>query len=321
MEKILITGASGFIGTNLLDSLKNKGYESLNVDIACPRNKAHIPFWKEIDITNYEQLLACVSEFSPDYILHLAARTDLEGISLSDYDANTIGVENILKIAKQLKGLKKMIITSSMLVCKGGYTPRNQFDYCPVNSYGKSKVETERIVWENKLDCDWAIVRPTSIWGPYFGVPYKDFFDRVLSRRFFHIGHKSNTKTYGYVENAVYQIEQILFSDTVNEYNKIFYLGDIPAVSVEEWANEIATEVKIKILRVPFFLFKFAAVIGDSLKMIGINFPMTSFRLKNMTTDNIVNLENTFRIAPNPPFSRVEGVKKTIEWINSLTCK
>ena len=49
--------------------------------------------------------------------------------------------------------------------------------------------------------------------------------------------------------------------------------------------------------------------------MVKINFPMTSFRLKNMTTDNIVDLSNTYKVAPNPPYSRIEGVKDTLSWM------
>ena len=39
---------------------------------------------------------------------------------------------------------------------------------------------------------------------------------------------------------------------------------------------------------------------------------MTSFRLKNMTTDNIIDLSE---LAPNPPYSRIEGVRKTLDWL------
>lgn len=42
---------------------------------------------------------------------------------------------------------------------------------------------------------------------------------------------------------------------------------------------------------------------------------MTSFRLKNMTTDNIIDLSDTYELAPNPPYSRIEGVRKTLDWL------
>ena len=173
--KILITGASGFIGTNLLQSMIEKGFGVINVDINSPQNDKHFPFWKKVDITDYASLKEVVTVFDPDYIVHLAARTDLNGKTLLDYSANTIGVTNILQISKECTNLKKMIITSSMLVCYAGYYPKSQTDYAPTTMYGESKVITEKSVWENPPVCDWAIIRPTSMWGEWFRAPYRSF--------------------------------------------------------------------------------------------------------------------------------------------------
>ena len=314
MYKVLITGGSGFIGTNLLLFLIEK-YEILNIDIRESNLTELQKYTSLVDITNYEKLRNVVISFSPDYIIHLAARTDLNGKSINDYSANTAGVSNLMKIIHELPNLKKLIVTSSMLVCHTGYYPKDQFDYAPNTLYGESKVETERIVWDNKPQCDWAIIRPTSIWGPWFGVPYRNFFDMVISRKYFHIGRKSCTKTYGYIGNAVYQIEQILFHETLNEDQKVFYIGDNPPTNIETWANEIAEELNYNIKRVPFWMLKTAAYFGDLLKLFNITFPMTSFRLKNMTTDNIIDLSETYNIAPNPPYSRIDGIKATLQWL------
>lgn len=314
MYKVLITGGSGFIGTNLLLFLIEK-YEILNIDIRESNLTELQKYTSLVDITNYEKLRNVVISFSPDYIIHLAARTDLNGKSINDYSANTAGVSNLMKIIHELPNLKKLIVTSSMLVCHTGYYPKDQFDYAPNTLYGESKVETERIVWDNKPQCDWAIIRPTSIWGPWFGVPYRNFFDMVISRKYFHIGRKSCTKTYGYIGNAVYQIEQNLFHETLNEDQKVFYIGDNPPTNIETWANEIAEELNYNIKRVPFWMLKTAAYFGDLLKLFNITFPMTSFRLKNMTTDNIIDLSETYNIAPNPPYSRIDGIKTTLQWL------
>lgn len=316
MTKILLTGSSGFIGTNLLNSLK-KEYEVLNIDWASPKEKDVYNYWKNVDITDFSSFRKTVWEFSPDYIIHLAARTDLDGKTIADYSANTVGVKNLMEIVKQLPNLKKVIITSSMLVCHTGYYPQNQFDYSPTTLYGASKVETEKIVWANKPHCDWAIIRPTSIWGPWFGVPYRNFFDMVMAKKYFHIGHKGCTKTYGYVGNAVYQIEQLLFADTSDENRKVFYIGDNPATNIEKWGNEIADELGYRIHRMPYALLKCAAWCGDLLKVIGVHFPMTSFRLKNMTTDNIIDLSGTYQVAPRLPFTRKEGIRQTLAWLKN----
>ena len=312
--KILITGASGFIGTNLLESFR-EDFEVLNVDFKAPRNAQHVDYWRNVDIVDFPSLQKVVVDFNPDYIVHLAARTDLDGKTLEDYNANTIGVENILKVANELPALKKIVITSSMLVCKAGYMPQHQHDYNPTTVYGESKVRTEQITWSNPPTCDWAILRPTSIWGPWFGVPYRNFFDMVKSKMYFHIGHRSCSKTYGYVENAVYQIKQILFNETTDNDNKVFYLGDRPAIYIEEWADQIAGQLGHKVIRFPYWMMKCAALVGDMLSKFGLHFPMTSFRLKNMTTDNIINVDNTYQIAPNPPIERIEGIKRTLKWM------
>lgn len=318
-KKILITGGSGFIGQNLQMYLISLGYINIvNVDIVPTLVERLKPYWQECDICNYEALQTIFHSFSPDYVIHLAARTDLDGNSVEDYAANTLGVMNLLNVISGQKYLKKVIITSSMLVCKAGYKPLNQFDYAPSTFYGESKVITEKNVWNNEPMCDWAIIRPTSIWGPWFKIPYKNFFDMVIAHRYFHIGNKSCSKTYGYVGNAVYQIKQILFSDTNNKNNKVFYIGDNPATNIEEWANEISDELNYKIKRMPFPLLRMSAWFGDFLSLFGIHFPMTSFRLKNMTTDNIIDLSNTFKIAPNPPYSRIEGIRNTLKWMREI---
>ena len=316
LDKILITGGSGFIGQNPQMYFLSKGFSNIiNFDIVSPLIGSLNSYWIKCDICNYELLKDKVLSFQPDYIVHLAARTDLYGKSVEDYLANTIGVANLMNVISDLPNLKKIVITSSMLVCHTGYFPKSHFDYSPTTFYGESKVITEINVWNNEPPCDWAIIRPTSIWGPWFKEPYRNFFDMVMRHRYFHIGHKGCTKTYGYVGNAVYQIEQILFNTTTDKNNKIFYIGDKPATNIEEWANEIAAELNYKIVRMPLWLLRMAAWTGDCLKLVGVHFPMTSFRLKNMTTDNIINLSNTYAIAPRPPYTRSEGIKETLNWM------
>ena len=95
--RILITGGSGFIGTNLVNTLcKNTDIELLNIDIVPPKIKEHIRFWKDTDLCNKSALTDTIKNFSPDYVIHLAARTDLNGKTLQDYDANMAGVSNLL---------------------------------------------------------------------------------------------------------------------------------------------------------------------------------------------------------------------------------
>ncbi|MCI9846275.1 NAD-dependent epimerase/dehydratase family protein [Flavobacterium pectinovorum] len=313
--KILITGGSGFIGTNLIETFLNEGKEVLSLDITGPKIESHNKIFKNVSLLDYNIMEKAILGFNPDYVIHLGARTDLNGKTLTDYNANIQGVENLLKVLDKLPSLKRVIFASSMYVCQPGYTPENYEDYKPHTVYGESKVMTEKIIKEKNPSYEWTIIRPTSIWGPYFGEPYNLFFKIVLSKKYFHMGSKACKKTYGYIDNFIYQLKSILYADATNINKKVFYLGDYEPYDITLWSNEIATERNIKIPNVPYSFFKVLGYVGDILKVIKIKFPMTSFRLKNMTTDNVYNLDDTQKIAPNLPFSRKEGTKKTVEWI------
>lgn len=315
--KIVVTGGSGFIGTNLIEKFLDEDYEVLNIDIEEPKIKERKNIWKNVNILDYEKLEEIILQFNPNYIVHLAARTDLDGKTIEDYKSNNVGTANIVKVSNKLQELKKVVLTSSMLVCHTGYIPKDDFDYCPTTLYGESKMMEEKEIWENPPTCDWAIIRPTSIWGPWFGIPYRNFFDMVIAKRYFHIGHRGCTKTYGYVGNAVYEIQQIMLHDTPNRDNKVFYIGDYEPTNIEEWGNEIAEQLGYKIIRMPYWLMWCAAKFGDLLKVIGIKFPMTSFRLKNMTTNNVVDMSNTEIITGELPYKRVKGIETTLCWLKT----
>ncbi len=314
MAKIFITGGSGFIGTNLVEYLLAQGHEVLSADIKAPVKKEHEKFYRAVDILDSNMLNQAITSFNPDYIFHLAARTDLNGTSLEDYAVNTTGTSNVIAAANNVPGLQKMVFASSMLVCKAGYYPKHDQDYAPDTVYGTSKVEMEKVIRNATMQADWSIVRPTSIWGPWFKTPYRDFFDVVSKGRFVDIGKKYCTKTYGYIGNSIYQMNAILFSPAASK--RTFYLGDEPPIFISDWAKEIASEMKTRQpVKIPFTAMKMGAIAGDVLKLVGLSFPMSSFRLKNMTTNNIIDLSATYELAPNPPFSRKDGVRITTEWL------
>jgi glycosyltransferase involved in cell wall biosynthesis len=94
-----------------------------------------------------------------------------------------------------------------------------------------------------------------------------------------------------------------------------------PATNIQEWGNEIAKELNTKIFKVPYFIFKLVALCGDVLALFGLHIPMSSYRLKNMIINNIIDLTNTYNIAPHPPFSRIEGVRRILKWMNLFISK
>ncbi|EKO3645766.1 NAD(P)-dependent oxidoreductase [Vibrio metschnikovii] len=315
--KVLITGGSGFIGTNLVEVLLARGFDVLSLDISPPVHDKHISVYQYCDIREYESLYEKFIHYSPDIVVHLAARTDLDGKSLDDYSSNILGVSNVCRVVENVSSIKKTLFASSMLVCRAPYVPADVNDFSPNTLYGESKVEGERIVRKaSERLGDFVIFRPTSIWGPWFKIPYRNYFDMILGGRFFDIDGGFCKKTYGYITNAVNQIESLMSTDT-DLRDKLIYLGDSKAVDISYWASLIAQNAHLPApRRLPKWLFRIAALSGDALKMIGISFPLTSFRLNNMLTDNVVDCSVATSLNIYKEVGLTEATKNTLQWIS-----
>ena len=204
-----------------------------------------------------------------------------------------------------------------MLVCEVGYKPIDYDDYKPSTLYGESKVLTELIIKKSKfINSQWNIIRPTSIWGPWFEEPYRNFFDLLIRGKYYNLKNEAAIKTFGYVGNAVYQIDKLLFASENSLQFKTFYIGDSPPINISDWADEILKTLGMSpATKLPIIVFKVAALCGDLASKVGIKLPMSSFRLKNMTTNNIQNLEDLYISVGVPPFSRTEGIEQTLNWL------
>ena len=319
--RILITGGSGFIGTNLVELFASRGDEVLNLDIAAPRNSAHHSFWQRGDLLDGVGLRSLVRDFAPEVIFHMAARTDLDGRSVNDYAANTVGVENLIAAVEGATSLRRLIFASSRLVCRIGYAPRDEFDYCPTTAYGESKVIGERLVRDalSRLPCPALIVRPTSIWGPWFDVPYKTFFLTIAHGRYVHPGSARILKSFGFIGNTIHELVRLMDAPADAVAGKTFYLADYPPIDVAVMANTIQRALGVKPIKtVPIGVLRPAAWVGDSLKALGWrNPPLTSFRLDNLLTPMVHDLEPLRAVVGTLPHSMEEGVRMTVDWLQA----
>ena len=317
MSRILVTGGSGFIGTNVVEHYCVQGHDVVNVDAAEPRHPGHRGCWKNLDVTDGRALEALMFEFRPEYVFHMAARTDLEGDDVSQYRVNTLGVTNMLAAAKR-NSPKRIVFTSSMLVCALGHRPREENDYSPPNAYGQSKVLAEKQIREVPISkLSWIIVRPTSIWGPWFGVPYRNFFDAVKNGYYFHPGRREIRRTFGFIGNTIYQLDRLIHADEENTLGRTFYLGDYEATEIRSWAELVRKEFGLPpIRRFPVVLLRLVAAVGDVLKKCGFdNVPLNSNRLHNLLTDATHDLEELRLICGDLPFDLETGVRLTVAWL------
>ena len=307
------------MGTNLVGYFTEQGWEVINFDIAGPRNIEHTTFWRKVDLLDRPQIIRETQQFQPSAFLHFGARTDLkEEKNLGGFTANIEGVCNIIEAIRATPSIQRVIFASSQLVCRLGITPKDDYDYQPTTLYGQSKVLTERIIRAaGEIGPIWTIVRPTSLWGPWFDVPYKDFFTMIARNLYVHPGGVRTKKQWGFIGNTVYQIWKLIKAPPDMVHKKTFYLADYEPVDLSDFADLVQTRLMAKPIRtVPVGILKLAAFIGDGVQMLGwTNPPLTRFRFKNIVTSEIQDLEPLRQIADPLPYSSADGIAITVDWL------
>lgn len=318
--RVVVTGGSGFIGTNLVEHFLAHGNEVVNLDIAPPRHPDHTKVWRQVDILDAGDLARAFEDISPQVVLHMAARTDLGGATVEDYPANTVGVSNLIRALRPLRALQLAVFASSMLVCRIGYQPKSESDYAPSTAYGQSKIEGElRVRREAAGSLPWIMLRPTSIWGPWFGTPYRDFFEAVQRGWYVHPRARMIHRNYGFVLNAVHQIDRLVATGAEGLLHRTVYLADYQPIELKAWACLIQQELQARPVReVSLLVLRLAAMLGDLLKAAHVHgFPMNSFRLNNLLTDSVLDTSAMERAVGPLPYDLPAAVAITCRWMTS----
>ena len=319
-RRLLVTGGSGFIGTNfILEASRRNGSEILNIDIAPPKSAISpaVARYVQCDVLDREAVARCFAEFQPTHVVHFAARTDSFGTKVDDYAVNHIGTQHIAAEIKRTRSVVNAVFTSSQYVVGPGPLPAHAQDFRPHTIYGQSKVLSEEAVREAKLGCAWAIIRPTNIWGRWHP-RYPSEFWRILKQgRYVHPGGQRVTRCYGYVGNVVDQVQTLLRPETGIRTGSVFYLGD-PPIDLFDWTNAFSIELTGRPVRVvPRSALKALAKVGDVIVRSGGKFPIFSSRFRSMTEDYVTPMDPTFEALGPAPISLNQGVRETANWLRS----
>jgi nucleoside-diphosphate-sugar epimerase len=223
----------------------------------------------------------------------------------------------VIGALREAPSVQRAIFASTRMVCRIDHMPLSDTDWSPPNAYGESKVAGEQIVRAADLPTSWTIIRPTSIWGEWFDVPYKTFFMQVAAGRYVNVRGHVVEKSFGYVGNTVHQIDCVLRAPSELVHRRVLYLADYPPINVGAMAERIRAETGAPRIRtLPLAVLKPVALAGDALRGLGLRDPpLTSFRLDNLITEMVFDLSDMEAIAGPLPFTMDEGVRRTVTWL------
>jgi nucleoside-diphosphate-sugar epimerase len=283
MNRILITGAGSFIGTNYMDISKNQNIREISV-------KENQP--EEID-------------FSPfDVVLHLAAIVH-QSKKIKKQDYIMVNRNLCIRVAEQAKraGVKHFVFLSTVKVYGKfipGSDPWNEDSVCyPEDDYGKSKFEAEVALRFLDDPCfTVSIIRTPLVYGDGVKANMLNLIKLVHKIRILPFAKIENRRSYTYIENLIAYIDRII----EKRLSGIFIAMDDNPLSSTELVDLISKYLDKKVI-----LFKLPALFVSAGFVIlpGLFRPIFgSYELDNTKTKKLLNML--------PPFTHEAGIQKMI---------
>ena len=324
MSKILISGASGFVGGHLLEALKisDKSEIVALLHETIPSDSFGIEsstlHWvrKDIVADELDDVLKGM-----DLVFHLAGYSSV----LENEDAcarlnaiNVLGTRRIAEAALR-QGVSHLVFVSS--IAAGEFSSDvviNESNGVPVSAYGRSKKEAEKALLEIAArGLPITILRPAALFGEnHLGSVY-ELVRSIKKNRFLLIGTGENNTNFYYVKDFVNDLLAVALNS--DSYGKVFVASDTPC-ALRDLVEEIKELLMIrnKTRSIPICIGKALGRFGDVVSHITHrSFPLNLRRVKAMTRD-VVFSSQRLRTELSAPISYglYLGLKNTIDWYN-----
>ncbi len=244
--KILVTGGTGFIGSYLIKTLQEKGYETVCFGRNKPKDN-DLPFVQG-DIRNKDDILKAVK--GVDAVVHLIVSVSSNDFKANN-DINVLGAKNLVEACKKNK-VRKIIFTSSVVAML-----ENK------DNYGMTKVQAEEVFQRSGLDI--TILRLATVYGKG-GKGYTKMVKNVTAVPFVIplIGNGKYERQPVYVEDVVETILKVLERD--NTVGRTYYLAG-ETISYREMLTVISKQLGVKkiFLPVPAVLWKGLGLVLENI--------------------------------------------------------
>lgn len=297
--KVAVFGASGFVGINVVNALKQAKLDIVASDIR--ENDTLGVEFQAADLLDYDQVERVIKD--TDIVIHLAASPLPVSLEKPKLNAriNIEGSLNILDAARN-NGIKKVIFSSaSSIVGEVKYNPVDELHPClPKTPYGVAKYAMEHYlrVYQELYNLDYLVFRFYNVYGPWQYPESKAVIPMVYNKlttdgSFTIFGDGNQTRDFIYVGDIA---EFFVKAAKNNVKNELLNMGTGKATTIKE-----IVEISGKILRI---------------KPTLNNLPARPGEIDNFVADT-TRLKKLFGSTPQTQLN--EGLLKTFDWLKSVS--
>ena len=323
--KILITGASGFIGSFIVEEALRRGFETWAA-MRKSSSKAYLQderiHFIELNLNSKEQLVEQLKGKDFDYVVHAAGVTKC--LNKADFHRiNTEGTKNLAEALLEVKmPLKRFVFVSSLSVF-GAIKEKMPYDEIresdtpqPNTAYGRSKLAAEQYLDSIGSHLPYIILRPTGVYGPR----EKDYFimaKSIKQHSDFAVGYQRQDITFVYVTDVV---QAIFLALEKGENGRKYFLSDGEVYQSTTFSDLIHEELgrpwwiritaPVWVLRIVTFFGEYVGRITGKVTALN-NDKYNILKQRNWRCDISPARKE---LGYEPKVQLAEGVKTTIKW-------
>ena len=323
--KVLITGASGFIGSFIVEEALQRGFETW----AAIRRSSSREWLQddrihfiELNLSSKAQLVAQLQGQNFDYVIHAAGVTKC--LNKQDFHRiNTEGTKNLVDALLEVgMPLKRFVFVSSLSIF-GAIKEQQPYEEIresdtpqPNTEYGRSKLAAEQYLASLGTRLPYIILRPTGVYGPR----EKDYFIMAKSIRQhsdFAVGYKRQDITFVYVEDVV---QAVFLALEKGENGRPYFLSDGEVYQSTTFSNLIHEALgrpwwiritaPVWVLRIVTFFGEYIGRMTGKVTALN-NDKYNILKQRNWRCDIQPAIDE---LGYQPKVQLEEGVKRTIKW-------
>ncbi len=323
--KILITGASGFIGSFIVEEALRRGFETW----AAVRRSSSREYLRderikfiELNLSSKEELVEQLRGKDFDYVVHAAGVTKC--LHKEDFRRiNTEGTKNLADALLELRmPLKRFVFVSSLSIF-GAIREQQPYEEIresdtpqPNTEYGRSKLAAEQYLEQLGNRLPYIILRPTGVYGPR----EKDYFvmaKSIKQHSDFAVGYRRQDITFVYVSDVV---QAIFLALDAPQVGRKYFLSDGEVYQSTTFSNLIHEElgrpwwIRITapewVLRIITFFGEYTSRLTGKVSVLNKD-KYNILRQRNWRCDIQPAIDE---LGYQPTVKLAEGVKRTIKW-------